>query len=220
MVSVIVGREQRHAGSSGDAMQPRQAALVVAAIQQARRKPYAIRGTTSQSLQHLQRFRLLEAMRQRESEKLPFGKFQEIIDLQVTLALFGAIAALAAGEQLAETAVGRAIARIDQDVRRAVHEDQPRSDQKLWLVRDVGIIEFLVGPHHAGQRVVIGDADDGKPQVARLLHIGARIRSPAQERKIRRDADFRVSRRGHANNPCMYQFGCTARPSSCTISRS
>ncbi len=59
-----------------------------------------------------------------------------------------------------------------------------RADQKLWLVRDLVVIEFLVGPHHAGQRVAVGDADGGNAEQARLLHIGARVRAAAQERKL------------------------------------
>ena len=119
-------------------------------------------------------------MRQRQNQKLAFGKFQQIIELQMTLALLDPldiVAALAAGEQLAEPAVSGAVARIDQDVRRAVDEDEARTDQKFWLVFDLGIVELLPGPHHAGQRVVIGDADGGKSQLARLMHIGARIAS-------------------------------------------
>ena len=44
-----------------------------------------------------------------------------------------------------------------------------------------GIAEFLVSPHHAGQRVVIGNADDGKTKLARLVHIILRMRPAAQE---------------------------------------
>ena len=44
------------------------------------------------------------------------------------------VAALAAGEQLAEPAVSGAVARIDQDVGRVIDEDDARADQKLWLV--------------------------------------------------------------------------------------
>jgi uncharacterized protein YggL (DUF469 family) len=40
-------------------------------------------------------------MRQRQHQKLPLGEFQEVIEPQVTFAFFGAVAALAAGEQLA-----------------------------------------------------------------------------------------------------------------------
>jgi len=227
MVQHLVGRQQRHAGLGCDAMQPRQTAAVVAAVKEARRQPDTVGAALPQPVQHLDRPGLLEAMRQRQDEQLAFGKFQEVGELQMAFALFGAVAALAAGEQLAEPAVSRAVARIDQDVRRPVHEDEPRSDQQFRLVFDVGIRELLVGPHHAGQRVVVGNADGGKPQLAPLVHVIPRIRSAAQEREIRRDPDLRIGRHWrnagrncHANNPCMNQFGCTILPSSCMISRS
>ena len=103
------------------------------------------------------------------------------------------VAALAAGEQLAQPAVGFPVARIDQDIRRAVDKDEARADQQFWLVFDVGMIELLVGPHHAGQRVVVGDADRGQTEFAGLMHIGPRIRAAAQERKIRGDADLGIT---------------------------
>ena len=143
-------------------MQPRQPALVVAAVEQACGKPDAIGAAVFQSLQNFLRARRIEAVRQRQHQKLAFGEFQQVIEPQMAFALFDprdVVAALAAGQQLAEPAVGGAVARIDQDVGRAVDEDDPRADQKLWLVRDLGVIEFLPGAHHAGQRVVVGDAD-------------------------------------------------------------
>src|SRR5439155_27108322 len=115
-------------------------------------------------------------------------------------------------------AIGRAIAAIDQEVRRAVGENEARTDQEFWLVGYLGIVEFLVGPHHPGQRVLIGDADDGKTQFARLMHIGLRMRPAAQERKIRRDADFGVSHIVHANSPCTNQLEGAASPSAVTSS--
>ena len=76
-------------------------------------------------------------MRQRQHQKLAFGEFQQVIELQMAFALLDprdVVAALAAGEQLAQPAVGGAVARIDQNVRRAVDEDEARADQKFWLV--------------------------------------------------------------------------------------
>src|SRR5437879_2976686 len=101
-------------------------------------------------------------MRQRQNQKLAFGKFQEIVEYEVALTLFDprdVISPLATGEELAQPAVGGAVARIDQNIRRAVDKDEARADQKFWLVRDLRIIEFLVSAHHAGQRIVIGDPD-------------------------------------------------------------
>ena len=208
-------------------MQPRQPALVVAAIEQARGEPHAIGAGALQALQDFQRARHVEAMRQRQHQKLAFGKFQEVIEPQMAFALFDpldVVAALAAGEQLAQPAIGGAVARIDQNIRRAVDEDEARADQKLWLVHDLGIVELLPGAHHAGQRVVIGDADHGNTELARLMHIGARIGAAAQEREIRGDADLGISqacsRAVHANSPCTNHLGGTGSPSSSASSLS
>ena len=80
MIQYLVGRQQRHAGSLRDAMEPRQTAPVVAAVQDARRKPHAIGAGALQSIQNIKRFCLLETMRQRQYQKLPFGEFQEVIE--------------------------------------------------------------------------------------------------------------------------------------------
>src|SRR5215469_16506524 len=137
----------------------------------------------------------------------------------MALALFDVLAALAAGEQLAEPAVSRAIARIDQDVGRSVHEDDPRPDQELWLVLDFRVFEFAVSAHHAGKRIVVGNADGREAVFASLLHIFLWMRGATQKRKISGDADLRVGL-CHANNPCMNQLGCTGLPVCGSSSRS
>ena len=127
------------------------------------------------------------------------------------------VAALAAGEQLAQPAIGGAVARIDENVRRAVDEDEARADQKFWLMLDLGIVELLPGAHHAGQRVVVGNPDHGNFELARLMHIGARIRAAAQEGKIGGDADLGISGNVagvHANSPCTNQLAGTGSPSA------
>src|SRR5258708_29553230 len=166
----------------------------------------------------MKRFCHLEAMRQHHGQQLPLRKFQQVIELQMTFALLGIVSSLAASEELTQPAVSFPIARIDQNVRRAIHEDEARTDQKLWLVFDVGIFEFLVSPHHACQRIVVGDADDGKAQIASLMHVILRMRSAAQERKIRGDSDFGITMGVHANNPCTNQLEGTGLPSSLTSS--
>ncbi len=62
---------------------------------------------------------------------------------------------------------------------------EPIRSLGVWVT--FGVIEFLVGAHHAGQRVVVGNADHGKTQIARLMHIGPRIRSAAQEPRDQRN---------------------------------
>src|SRR5260370_37937341 len=109
----------------------------------------------------------------------------------MTFALLGIVPSLAAGEELTQPAVSFPVARISQNVRRAIHEDEARTDQKVWLVFDVGSFELLVSPHHACQRIVGGNADDAKAQIASLMHVITRTPSAAQERK----------------NPAEYRFG-------------
>ena len=41
-----------------------------------------------------------------------------------------------------------------------------------------------VRAHHAGQRVAVGDADGGQPQLRRLPDHLLRMRGPAQEREV------------------------------------
>src|SRR3954451_20326095 len=124
--------------------------------------------------------------------------------------------ALATGQQLAEPAVSRAVARVEQNVRRVVIEYEPRTDQQFRFVFELRIVKLLVGPHHAGQRVMVGNTDDRKPKLAGLMHILLRMRAATQKRKIRGDADLGI-RNVHANNPCTNQHGCTGS-SSFTIS--
>src|SRR5260370_41617432 len=132
----------------------------------------------------------------------------------MTFALLGIVPSLAAGEELTQAAVSLPVARISQNVRRAIHEDEARTDQKFWLVFDVGIVELLVSPHHACQRIVVGNADDGKAQIASLMHVILRMRSAAQERKIRGDSDFGIRMCIHANSPCTNQLEGAGLPPS------
>src|SRR5215467_5168769 len=216
VVQHVVGCKQRHVGRDSQAIQPRQTAPVVAAIEQACRQPHAFGVTLLQTVQNLPRGCLLEAMRQRQDQQLPLAKFQEVIELEMTLALFdlvGLVAAFAAREQLAEPAVSGAVAWIDQNVRRATSKDEPRAVEKFWLVLDVGVIEFAISPYDTGERVVIGDANGGKPEPARLMHIFLRMRAAAQEREIRSDANLGIIDISHANNPCTNQLAGTGLPS-------
>src|SRR4029077_10587631 len=164
-------------------------------------------------------------MRQGQDQELALGEVEEVIQLEVAFALRDSLSvdpALAAGEELAQSAIGGAVARIDQNIRRRIHEGDARSDQQFWRALDLGVFQFLVGAHHAGERVVIGNADGGKTELARLVHIGARIRAAAQEREIGSDADFGIIRDwcAHANNPCTYQWAGSDLPSSLTSSLS
>src|SRR5256885_16606884 len=102
-------------------------------------------------------------MWQREGEKLAFGKLQEVVQLQVALALLDPldiVAALAAGEQLAQPAVSGAVARVDKNIRRAVDEDEAGAEPGHWLVFDRGIVECALGSATATQPVWSSAAAD------------------------------------------------------------
>src|SRR5258708_38476137 len=111
------------------------------------------------------------------------------------LDLVALVAALAAGQQLAEPPVGSAVARVDQNVRRAAGEDNARAEQKLRLVFDLRIVQLAIGPHDAGERVVVGNADDGKTQPACLMHIVLRMRAATPELDIPDAADLVIAAR-------------------------
>ena len=72
-----------------------------------------------------------------------------------------------------------------------------------------GLIEFLT--LDLGAALTIRDPDHGNAQITGLMHIGARVGSPAQEREVRRNPDFGIGNFGirdlHANSPCTNQFG-------------
>src|SRR6185437_7713219 len=108
-------------------MQPRQTTPVIAAVEQAGREPHAIGAALFKPAQQLHSVRRFIAVWQCQNQKLSFGKFEEIVELEMAFALFDPVdisAALAAGQQLAQPSVSRAVARIDQDIRRAVDEDE------------------------------------------------------------------------------------------------
>jgi hypothetical protein len=219
VVQHLVGREQRNFYRECQAMQPRQPALVVTAVKQARGKPDAIGAAVLQSLQNFLRASPIEPVRQCQHQKLAFGEFKQVIEPQMAFALLDprdVVAALAAGQQLAQPAISGTVTRIDQDVRRAVDEDDARSDQKFWFMCDLGVFEFLVRAHHAGQRVVVGNPDGGNAKFAGLMHIGARIGAATQEREIGGDADFGIIVEGafHANSPCTNHLTDAGSPSS------
>ena len=174
-----------------------------------------------QPLQIPEYFSGLKAVRRQHHQKLVVGKIQKVRQPEMAFALLDSFlgrghvgvahAALATRQELAKTSVSRAIARIGQNVRRAVLEDESRADHKPGFMRQIPVVQFLVGAHHAGQRVAIGDSDHRQAQRAGLMHIFLRMRAAAQEREVGRDADFRKGRLvpggAHANSPCRNHCG-------------
>src|SRR5216684_6794232 len=85
----------------------------------------------------------------------PVAVLEQIVEMKDALALLRA--QLAAREQAAEPSPGRAVARIGENVRRAVGEDEPRAgvigERQTLLALDE------MGAHHAGDRGAVAEPD-------------------------------------------------------------
>src|SRR6266436_6104759 len=77
-------------------------------------------------------------------------------------------AQIAAREQAAEPPPGGAVARISENVRRAVGEDEPRAgmigERQLLFALDE------MGAHHARDRIAVAQAETIKPDMRGLQH--------------------------------------------------
>ena len=96
-------------------------------------------------------------------------------------------AQVSGGEDAAEAAVSRPVARIDEEVRRPVVKDEARAgDDPHVAHRRLVLARVDVRAHDAGERVAVGDSDPGEPQFRRSRDHLLRMRGPAQKREIRR----------------------------------
>ena len=108
----------------------------------------------------------------------------QILDAQQAFAL--GRAQVSRRQNPAEPAVGGAVFRIGEHVRRSVVEGEPRagSDARRPHRRRVLAREHMRA-HDASQRVAIRDSDPCELKLGGARHHLFRMRGPAQERKIR-----------------------------------
>ena len=128
--------------------------------------------------------------------------FEQIIEMENALPFL--CAQIAAGEQAAQSSPAGTVARIGENVRRAVRKRQPRAGV-------IGERQFLLafdemGAYDAGDGIAITQPHAGKPDMRSLQHQLLGMRSPAQEREIRGDGEFEIARH-HAYIPCRNQRG-------------
>ena len=119
---------------------------------------------------------------------------QQIIENEDAVAFLRA--QIAAREQAAEPPPGRTIARIGENVRRAVGEDEARAGV-------IGERQFLLafdqmGAHHAGNRVAIAEPETVEPDMRRLQHQLLGMRGAAQEGEVGGDGEFEIA--GHVTH--------------------
>jgi hypothetical protein len=117
---------------------------------------------------------------------------------------------IAASDEACEPAVSRAIARKRKNVGRAIAKDETGADRKLETVGRRLVVSCIdMGADDAGKRIAVGNPNSGKAEVERMRNQLFRMRSAAQEGKIRGDGKFREGNAGprgfHAKSPCMNQ---------------
>ena len=69
--------------------------------------------------------------------------------------------------------------------------DEARADEAADLV----LLGRPMRAHDAGQRIAVGDADGGEPQLRRLADHLVRMRRPAQEREV--GGGYQLGEGGH-----------------------
>ena len=135
---------------------------------------------------------------------------QQVTEQQDAVAFLRA--QVAAREQAAEPSPGRPIARIGENVGRAIDENQTRAgmigERQLPLAFD------QMGAHHAGDRIAVAQAETVEPDMRRLQHQLLGVRGPAQEGEIGGDGEFDIVQRSlrricgfYAYVPCRNQRG-------------
>jgi hypothetical protein len=100
----------------------------------------------------------------------------EILPREIAGALAGAC--LAERQQAAEPAVGGAVGRVDEH-RQTVAQIQPAADDEA----EADLASPLVRPRHAGERVVVGEAERRQAEQLRLREQFLDVRGAAEKRK-------------------------------------
>ena len=123
----------------------------------------------------------------------------QIVEMENAFALLAA--QVAEREQARQPAPAGAVARVGEDVGRAVGKHQPRA--RVIAQRQVLLAPRQMRAHHAGHRIAVAQPEPGEPDRLRLQHQFFRMRSAAQEREVRGGGEFEV--RGLAfHKMCIY----------------
>ena len=130
----------------------------------------------------------------------------DVLEVKRALSFLGA--ALAEGEQAAEPAVSRAIRRVSEQAR-GILQDEARAGDEL----DAHFLGGEMGPHHAGERIRVGDGDGLVAKRLRGRHQLFGVRAAAQKGEVRGDVELGIAGWGgrhHANTPCRNQHGASS----------
>ena len=116
--------------------------------------------------------------RRQGNEHLPFARGENLFEGEMAFALLGFEIAL--GQEPAKTPIGLAIRGVGQNLE-AIDRHQARADDELEVF---SFLPFVIGAHHAGEAVAVGDADGGKAEFVGGRDHLLRMRSAAQEGKV------------------------------------
>ena len=116
--------------------------------------------------------------------------FEQVIAIKDAFAFL--CAQVAAREQAAEPSPRHPVARIGENVRRAVGEHEPRPGV-------IGKRQFLLAfdemrAHHASDRIAVAKPETVEPDMGGLQHQLLGMRGAAQEREVRGDGEFEIAR--------------------------
>ena len=93
-------------------------------------------------------------------------------------------------EQAGEPAPAGAVARIGEDVGRAVGEDEPRA--RVIFQRQILLALGQMRAHHAGDRIAVAQAEAGKADTARACTISSSgCEAPRRKEKFEAMANSR-----------------------------
>ena len=123
---------------------------------------------------------------------------EQILEMEGTVAFLGA--AVADGEQAAKPPPAGAVARIGEDVGRAIGEHEARA--RVITQLETALAFGDVRPHHAGDRIAVGKPEARKAEMLRLTHQLLGMGGAAQEGEVRGDGELDI--RGHGTRLFIY----------------
>ena len=116
-----------------------------------------------------------KCLRRQGDEYLAFARGEDLLEGQMAFAFLGLEIALR--QKPAETAISLAIRGIGENLE-TIDGDEARADEELDAF---SFFPFVIGAHHAGKRVAVGNADGGKPKFRGGRDHLLRMRGAAQE---------------------------------------
>ena len=179
VVERVVDGEERHGGGAGDAPEARQPAPVVAAAMHGGGEPDRAGRGARQAVEEARQ--PIEPPRRHDDQQKPGRVGEKIVDTKDAFALLAP--ALAYAEKPAQPAPAGAVDGIRDDVRRAVGEDEARSDDELEIARHAPQLVARHG-HLAGERMLHEDVFAGSGAVAQLLGRRHAVRAQILERAM------------------------------------